>query len=114
MSIKSMVGDFCRGLAIIFGKPKEGEGDRKLAKMSDIVMAQIPFYGTRAVRIQVIRSIESDLKRKAKKGGKEAVDNMLENALQTPEYMSLLHKLGLEEPHLRVMAMQALKNKEAK
>jgi len=111
MSIKSAITDFCRGLSIIFGKPPAGEGDRKLAKMSRIVMAQIPVYGKRIVRGQVIKSIESDLKHKAKKGGKDAVEDMLKNALQTPEYMRLLQKLDLGEPHLRVMAMEALKNK---
>jgi len=114
MSIKSGFVNFCKGLSIIFGKPKAGEGDRKLAKMSGMVMAQIPIYGTRAVRTQVIKSIETDLKRKAKKGGKDAVEGMVENALQTPEYMRLLRKLDLEEPHLWEMAMEALKNKAKK
>jgi len=72
---------------------------------------RIPAYGKDAVRTQVIKSIESDLKRKAKKGGKDAVDGLMENALRTPEYMMLLHKLGLEEAHLRVMAMNALKER---
>ena len=109
MSIGSMIGDFSKGLVVLFGKPKEGEGDRKLAKMSKIVMAEIPAYGKDAVRTQVIKSIEADMKRAAKKGGKDAVDKLMNNALATPEYMTLLHKVGLEEPHVRVMAMQALK-----
>ena len=114
MSIKSAFTDFCRGLSIIFSKPKAGEGDRKLAKMSKMVITMIPTYGKRAVRLQVIKSIESDLKRKAKKGGKDAVEGLLENALRTPEYMRLLRKLDLGEPHLRVMAMEALKNRGKK
>lgn len=112
MSIKSGFVNFCKGLSVIFSKPKAGEGDRKLAKLSMIVMAQIPLYGTRAVRLQVIKSIETDLKRKAKKGGEDAVEGMVENALGTPEYMKLLRKLDMGEPHLRVMAMEALKNRE--
>ena len=112
MNIKSAIADFGRGLSIIFSKPKTGEGDRKLAKMSMIVMAQIPFYGKISVSKQVIKGIESDLNRKAKKGGKDAVESMLENALRTPEYMRLLRKLDLGEPHLRIMAREALKNRD--
>lgn len=114
MSVSSVFVAFRNGLSIIFGKPKAGEGDRKLAKMSQIVMAQIPAYGTSAVRIQVIKGIESDLKRKAQRGGKDAVESLLQNALQTPEYVELLRKLGLQEPHLRVLAMEALRNIDRK
>jgi hypothetical protein len=109
MGIKSMVTDFLRGLTVIFGKPTAGEGDRKLAKMSNIVMGQIYTYGKNAVRTQVIKSIEGDLRRANKKGSKEAIDKLLRNCLDTPEYMQLLHKLGLNESHLRVMVMQTLK-----
>ena len=110
MSVKSNVQDFKRGLQIIFGKPKPSEGDRKLAKMSQIVAGQIDVYGKDTVRRQVLLSIEKDLSKAAKKGGEQAVNKMLENGLSTPEYMKLLHRLGLEEPHLRVMAMQATKD----
>ena len=103
------VKDFRSGLSIIFGKPKAGEGDRKLAKMSLIVEGQIAVYGKQAVRTQVIKSIESDMKRTAKKG-KEAVDALMQTAFDTPEYMRMLHKIGLEEPHVRVIAMEALRN----
>lgn len=109
MGIKSSVKDFRNGLSVIFGKPKAGEGDRKLAKMAVIVEGQIDIYGKQAVRVQVIKSIESDMKRTAKKG-KEAVAALMQTAFDTPEYMRMLHKVGLEEPHVRVMAMEALKN----
>lgn len=109
MNIKSSVKDFRSGLSIIFGKPDPGEGDRKLAKMAVIVEGQIDVYGKQAVRTQVIKSIESDMRRAAKKG-KNAVDTIVQTALSTPEYVRMLHKLGLEEPHIRVMAMEALKN----
>jgi len=114
MSIKSAFTDFRKGLSFIFGKPEEGKGDRKLAKMSQIVMAQIPNYGKRAVRTQVIKSIESDFKKWNKKGGKDLIEEKIQTALKTPEYMSLLHKLGLEEVHLRIMAKETLKKLEAK
>jgi len=109
MGIRSGVKTFCNGLSIIFGKPKPGEGDRKLAKMALLVEGQINIYGKASVRTQVIKSIESDLKRAAKKGS-GAVDTIVQTALDTPEYMSMLHKVGLEEPHIRVMAMEALRN----
>lgn len=111
MNIKGAFADFRRGLSFIFSKTEAGEGDRNLAKVSAIVTAQIPYYGKDAVRTQVINAIESALKRKAKKGGKDAIDTMIEKALGTPEYMELLRKLGLEEAHLRVMALKALKER---
>lgn len=113
MGLATKVGqgfkDFRKGLSVVFGKPKPGEGDRKLAKMAVMVEGQIDVYGKGAVRTQVIKSIESDMKRTAKKG-KEAVDTLMQTAFDTPEYMRMLHKVGLEEPHVRVMAMEALKN----
>lgn len=109
MNLKQGFKDFRNGLSVIFGKASEGEGDRRLAKAALIVDGQIDVYGKDAVRKQVIKSIESDMKRAAKKG-KEAVDNLINNAFATPEYKKMLHRLGLEEPHIKVMAMRALKN----
>jgi len=106
MSLRTMFTDFRRGLSIIFSKPKKGEGDRKLAKMSLIVEGQIPMYGKHVVQAQVIKSVEKDLKRAAGKGT-EKVDALVANALATPEYMHMLKRLGLEEAHLIVMAKQA-------
>lgn len=100
--------DFRNGMSVIFHKPKAGEGDRKLAKMAIIVEGQIDIYGKNAVRMQVIKSIESDFKRTAGKG-KDAVDSLMQTAFDTPEYMRMLHKIGLDESHVRVMAMEALK-----
>ncbi len=109
MSIMSAVKDFRTGLSVIFGKSKTGEGDRKLAKMAIIVEGQIDIYGKQAVRTQVIKSIESDMKRTAK-NGRGAVDILMQNAFSTPEYMRMLHRIGLEESHVRVIAMEALRN----
>jgi len=111
-NFKNGFADFRRGLSIIFGKPEKGKGDRKLARLSKLVMGQIPAYGKDVVRTQVIKSIESDFKRAAKKNGKAAVEKLIQNALSTPEYMQLLRRLNLEEPHIRVMAMEALKKYE--
>ena len=100
--------DFGKGLFVLLGKPPDGKGDRKLAKMCTIVEAQIPIYGKNSVRTQMIRSAESDLRRAARKGS-AAVDSLLAGALATPEYVALCRKLGLDEPHLRVLAMEAKK-----
>ena len=108
--IKTAIQDFINGIAIIFGKPKPGAGDRKLAKWAVIIGESINSQSKHAIRTQIIKSIENDLKKAANKGGKESTDRIVDNALATPEYMHLLHKLGLEEPHIRVMAMEALKN----
>ena len=106
IKIKSAISDFRNGLSIIFGKPKKGEGDRKLAKICAIVEGQIPVYGKHVVRTRVIKSIEGDLRRATKKG-QGAIDALLDNALGTPEYVKMLHKLDLDESHLRVMALEA-------
>jgi len=105
---KQGVKDFHEGLSVIFSKPKAGEGDRKLAKLAVLVEGQLDVYGKQAVRTQVIKSIEGDMNRAARKG-KEAVDTLMQNAFDTPEYMRMLHRLGLEESLVRVMAMEALK-----
>lgn len=112
MGIKTAISNFRNGLSIIFGKPREGEGDRKLAKMSIMVMEMIPQYGKVAVRTQVIKSIEGDLKRATKKGPDE-VEKKIANALSTPEYRRLLHRLDLNEYHLRVIARD-IKKKHSK
>jgi len=109
---RSGFADFRRGLSVIFGKSDEGEGDRKLAKMSKIVIGQIPLYGKVAVRKQVIKSIEGDFRRTAKKGGKSAVEKLIQNALGTPEYKQLLRKLDLDESHIRVISMEVLKSEK--
>jgi len=113
MGVVAKVGqgfrDFRSGLSIIFGKPKPGEGDRKLAKMAILVEGQVDAYGRQAVRTQVIKSIEADFRRTARKG-KKAVDTLMQTAFDTPEYMRMLRRVGLGESHIRVMAMEALRN----
>ena len=101
--------DFRRGFSIVFGKPEPGEGDRKLAKISILVMGQIPVYGKDTVKVQVIKGIDGDLKRAMKKGGKDAVEKLIQNAITTPEYMRLLYKLGMSESDIRVLSMEVMK-----
>ena len=113
MNIKQNIRDFRNGLSVIFGKPNPGEGDRKLAKMAILVEGQIDVYGKQAVRTQMIKSIESDMKRTAK-NGKEAVDTLMQTAFDTPEYMRMLRRIGLDESHVRVMAIDALRRQNVK
>ena len=117
MNILSKVGqgakDFGHGLHVIFGKPKQGEGDRRLAKVATIVESQISVYGKQAVRMQVIKSIEHDMGKAAKKGN-VAVDSLVQTAFDTPEYMHMLQSLGIGESHIRVLAMQAVKIQQNK
>ena len=114
VNIKSGIVEFANGIKVIFGKDgNDAAGDKKLARMSQIVIGQIPIYGINSVRRQVIIGIEGDLKRATKKGP-EVVEALIQNALNTPDYKKLLWKLGLDEPHIRVLAMQAEKNGKKK
>ncbi len=112
MSIKSGVTDLVSGIKVLARgtRGSTAEGDKRLAYMSRIVLGQIDIYGKDVVRRQVIRSIENDLKKAAKKGQGE-VEKIVQSALATPDYMRMLHRLGLDEHHIRVMAMQALRNR---
>jgi len=104
--------DFRSGLSIIFSKPKPGEGDRKLAKIGAIIESQIDSHSKRSVRSNVIKDIERVLRSEARKGGKEAIDSKLSNVLATPEYMHMLRRLGLEEHHVRVIAMEVIRDEK--
>ena len=59
VNILGAVNDFRKGLIVIFGKPKEGEGDRKLARMAIMIEGMIQAYGKDKdnVRRQVIKII---------------------------------------------------------
>lgn len=110
MGLRQGAKDFRKGLSVIFGKPSvEGGGDRKIAKMSLMVEEMINSHTKHEIRRRVIKDIEKTLGKEARKGGKEAVDKKVAISLATPEYMRTLHRLGLEEPHIRIMAREALK-----
>lgn len=108
MSIKSAIGDFCRGLSFIFGKPEEGKGDRQLAKISKILMATIPVAGVDRVRKELIKGVEGDMKRAVKKNPSATVDELVAPALETPDYMALLKDLDMNIEHLKVIAREVL------
>lgn len=112
IALRNGFTDFRSGLSVIFSKPEKGEGDRKLAKKSKEVTALISFAGKDIVRTQLIKQIKRELKQKAKKGGKDAVEKCIQNVVKTPEYMQMIHELDLDESHIRIMAMEALKKHE--
>jgi len=115
MGIVAKVGqgftDFGKGIKVIFGKPSvDGGGDRKLAKVSLIVEEMITSQTMHEMRRRIIKDIEKTLGKEARKGGKEAVNAKVAISLATPEYMRLLHRVGLEESHVQILVMEALKN----
>ena len=65
-------------------------------------------YGKAAVRGSFISNTEKDMKRLVKKGEAHAREKF-DMALATPEYMLLVQRLDLDEQHLRVMLMHAMK-----
>ena len=108
--IRQGFADFCNGLSIIFSKPNAGEGDRKLAKVSLMLEAQINSHTKHELRRGVIRDIERVLRSEARKGGNSAVDEKLAISLATPEWVRMINRLGLDESHVQVMAMEAKKH----
>lgn len=111
--VKSGFSDFINGIRILARGPKRSDavGDKALAYYSRIALGQINVYGADVVRTQIIKSIEKDLKRKAKKG-EEAVQQMMDNAFGTPDYMHLLQQVGLNKEHVKAIAAEALRGAE--
>jgi hypothetical protein len=102
--------DFRSGLSVIFGKPDpEAGGDRKLAKISVILEAQVNSHNKHQMCAGVIKDIERVLGKEAKSGGKEAVEQKIALSLATPEWVHMLHRVGLGEPDVRIIAMEVLK-----
>ena len=110
MGIRQGFKDFCNGVSVIVNKPKDGDGDRALAKISLMVEAQINSHTKNEIRRRVINDIEHTLKSESRKGGKDAVDRKVELSLATPEWVHMIHRLGLDESHIRLLAIQAVKN----
>ena len=107
-------------LAKIFGERKPVEGNKALVGMCRVVRGQISVYGLATTRKQVIKSMESDCDRVARKIAKECqksgkgfsmddimASKLVQDALNTPEYMTMLKKLGMDESHIRVVVREA-------
>jgi len=81
--------------------------------MSRITRASIAIAGIDGVRKQVIKGIESDLKRIIKKHPEATIeelmqDDIVQKALNTPDYVALLKDVGMGEAHIRLLAQEAL------
>jgi len=85
--------------------------NQSLSVVSKVVRGQIKAFGVDIMRPRVIKTIEDDLRREAKKRGQAGVDKMLQEALNTPAYMDMLKDLGMGEEHLRLMAKEATDEK---
>lgn len=85
-------------------------GDKSLAFTSRFIRGLIPTAGVGKVRKQVIKSIEDDIKRASKKGN-QVVEDLIQNALSTPDYMELLKELGMNEDHIRTIQEEVMNEK---
>ena len=100
-SIKKGFTDFIRGCKTLWRILWHKED---LASMSKTVEGLIPMYGKNAVRQQVIKAIEGDIKRALKKGD-GAVDKLIAKAFACPEYVRLLHRLNMDESNIRALVV---------
>jgi len=92
-------------------------GGNGLSKQSMIVEGLIPIYGVGKVRNQVIKSIKDDCNRVIRKEPwrdtpeKIMESKMAQQALTNPDYMRMLQKVGLGEIHMKLLAKEALGEK---
>jgi len=106
------------GISNIFAKKVERQvvkavekelGNASLTKVARFTRGLIRIAGVDAVRKQVIKGIEGDLKRAmGKPNPQEEIESLIIGALATPEYMALLKDLNMGEEHLRLLAKEAL------
>lgn len=89
-------------------KVKQELGSKTLSQVAVVVRASIPVVGVERTRTNLIKSIDNDLRRAARKGGQSAVDKLVNDALNTPQYVALLKDLGLNEDHIKLMAQEAI------
>lgn len=89
------------------GQNKKELGSKSLAYMSRVVRGTIRIVGVDVARKQVIKGIEGDIERATKsKDASVAIEKLIQDALNTPDYMELLKELDMGEEHLRVLAKQ--------
>ena len=82
-------------------------GNKSLAYMSRFVRGTISIAGVDEVRKQVIGGIEGDLKRALHKNPSASIEELIQDALNTPDYMALLKELDMGVEHLRLLAWEA-------
>jgi len=83
-------------------------GNKSLAYISRFIRGLIPTAGKDAVRKRVITGIEGDLKRAVKKNPSATIEELIHDAITTPDYMALLKELDMDRSHLEVKAQEAL------
>lgn len=98
----------------VTSKVKKELGNKSLAYVSRVIRGTISVAGVDAVRRRVISGIESDLKQAVKKNKQATIDELIHDALSTPDYMAMLNELSLSETHLRVKAQEAIDNVKKK
>lgn len=108
MGMRQAVKDFGRGIQVLRGK-SEGEGDRKLARVALVIDEMTTGANKHQVAAKLIKSIEGDFKRYARKGGEAMLDENIERAMGTPEYVALLKRLDMGKANLIVLKREALK-----
>lgn len=87
-----------------------------LATLAKFYQAQIPVIGVAKVRQKVMDAINDDIRRAVSKNTepeaarKELLD-LLQTAIQTPEYVKLLELVDLGEEHAKIMINEAVDKK---
>ena len=84
-------------------------GNKSEAQLCVFIRGYIPVVGTREARRQVIKGVEKDLRKKAKKNKEMTADDLLKSYKDEPEFVKLWHEdLGLEDMHLEELAREAI------
>lgn len=87
-------------------------GNKSLSYVAKVVRGTIRIAGVAQVRNQVIKGIESDIQNAIKENPdnpREAVEKLMKEAINTPDYMALLKDLSMDEYSLCVLVEEALK-----
>ena len=85
-----------------------------LATMSAGIRAALPAIqavsplGIDNVRKQIIKAIESDMKRFITQKHIHTAEDLIRAAVNTPEYMALLNDVGLNRDHLELLEKEAI------
>ena len=110
MGLKDKLRDLKRGAVAIKGmKNKE--------RLVSLVQGLIPVIGVDAVRKQVIKGIEGDVRRAIKENKDDpqsAVESVIQDIINVPSQVALLKELDMNEALLRVLVQDVLDTEESK
>ena len=87
-------------------------GNKSEAQLCVLIRGYIPVVGTREARRQVIKGVERDLRKKAKKNKEMTADDLLKSYKDEPEFVKLWVELGLEDIHLKELAREAISRRK--